>query len=57
MYMKPLRLLHHLYFANYYSKVMVTIIPVSTPFMEVISGAHSLKACLYLMKNIMLGGL
>lgn len=57
MYMKPLRLLHHLYFANYYSKVMVTIIPVSTPFMEVISGAHSLKACFYLMKNIMLGGL
>lgn len=54
--MKPSHLLYHLYFASYYRKVMVTIISVNTPVMEVISGGHSPKACLYLMKNIMLAG-
>ena len=54
--MKLSHLLHHLYSASYYSKITVTIISVSTPFMEVLSGGHNLKAYLYLRENIMLAG-
>lgn len=56
MYMEPSHFLRHLCSASYYSKIMVTVISVSTPFMEVISGGHNLKAYLYLRENIMLAG-